>query len=330
MGIRFQCACGRSLRATEEQIGRKVRCPVCEAVRTVPGTMPHPDEAVPYAKVSKHAPVRDDVAEEAEDDRALGPVRRNRRRAKTRSSNQVLGLIFVGGGCLLVLVVAGVALLQFLKGHAKDTGQLATAGAPVQQPAVETSIKERPSPKDARPLSKPAAEALQLPIWKTELALLAELGPEEAVDNYIVRPPRGYGRVTPPAGTVPPQGQFFFWASEPREDGTAASFTMMIVTPPGNEEFPSLEDAHEQSMDSIKKRRQTWQVTRREAGLVGGIRFLRSRWNGMDAELGPMHGFNYSAFDGRTFIRIASQDLRQYHQQALKIAEAAALTFRKP
>jgi hypothetical protein len=49
----------------------------------------------------------------------------------------------------------------------------------------------------------------------------------------------------------------------------------------------------------------------------------------MDANLGPMHGFSYSAFDGRTFIRIASQDVRQHQAQALALAEAAALTFRK-
>jgi hypothetical protein len=46
MPIRFQCACGRSLRATQEQIGRKVRCPVCDAVRTVPGTKPSQDEEI--------------------------------------------------------------------------------------------------------------------------------------------------------------------------------------------------------------------------------------------------------------------------------------------
>jgi hypothetical protein len=206
MLIRFQCACGRRLRATEEQIGRKVRCPVCDAVRTVPGTMPNPNEAVPYAKASKHAPARDDVAEEQEEDRPLRPVRRNRRRTKTRSSNQVLGLILVGAGCLLVLAVAGVALLQFLKGHGEEAGQLATAGAAVQQPAAETSIKERASRKDAEPVSKAATESLQLPIWKTEPALLAELAPEVAVDKYSIRPPRGYDRVTPPAGTVPPKG----------------------------------------------------------------------------------------------------------------------------
>ncbi|HEV3081481.1 MAG TPA: hypothetical protein VGY66_17005 [Gemmataceae bacterium] len=289
---------------------------------------------MPSAKASKDDPALDEMGEEQEEDRPLRPlgVRQNRRRTKTRSSNQVLALILVGAGCLLVLVVAGIALVQFLKGRAKEAEQVVSARTVVQQPSgeVRPAVEERASRKDTGPLSKPVTESLQLPIWKTEPALLMELGPEVAVDKYSVRPPRGYERVTPPAGTVPPVGQFFFWASEPREDGTAASLTMMIVTPPGNEEFPSLEDAHEQSLESIKRRRQTWMVTRREAGLVGGIRFLRSRWNGMDADLGPMHGFSYSAFDGRAFISIASQDIRQHHQQALKIAEAAALTFRKP
>ena len=42
-----------------------------------------------------------------------------------------------------------------------------------------------------------------------------------------------------------------------------------------------------------------------------------------------MHGFSYTALDGRTVIQLASQDVDDYQEEALKIAEAAALTFRR-
>ena len=103
----------------------------------------------------------------------------------------------------------------------------------------------------------------------------------------------------------------------------------MLAGLPPDEELPSLEAAHETALESIKRRRQTWRVLRAEDGLVSGIHFRRSRWSGLDANLGPMHGFTYTALDGRTFIQIASQDVEPYHEEGLKMAEAAALTFQR-
>lgn len=42
MTVRFQCACGQKLSAKDESAGRKVRCPRCRSVVSVPQPLlPH-------------------------------------------------------------------------------------------------------------------------------------------------------------------------------------------------------------------------------------------------------------------------------------------------
>jgi hypothetical protein len=42
MPVQFACECGKPLRVADELAGRKVRCPDCGALPTVPGTAPPP------------------------------------------------------------------------------------------------------------------------------------------------------------------------------------------------------------------------------------------------------------------------------------------------
>jgi hypothetical protein len=240
-------------------------------------------------------------------------------------------LILLGAGCALVLVVAVIAAIQFAKGRAKELAPMANAPDAVQRPVIAgTSPAHEPAPqKEANRTLKPSMPEPQLPAWKPDSLMLAKLASELDVDNYRVQPPKGYFPVQPVGFVPPPEARAFFWASENRENGTAGSFMIMLMALPPGEELPSLEYAHEQMMEGIKRRRESWQAFRAEDGILGGIHFRRSRWSGLDANLGPMHGFSYTAFDGRTLIQISSQDVDDYQEEALKIAEAAVLTFRR-
>lgn len=53
MSITLSCACGRSLRVNDDLVGRKVRCPACQAVLTVPTDA---IEEVPAQKLRAGAP----------------------------------------------------------------------------------------------------------------------------------------------------------------------------------------------------------------------------------------------------------------------------------
>jgi hypothetical protein len=53
MPIPLKCDCGRSLRVKDDLAGRKVRCPVCKSVLTVP----EPDQAIVQRKTITVVPV---------------------------------------------------------------------------------------------------------------------------------------------------------------------------------------------------------------------------------------------------------------------------------
>jgi hypothetical protein len=76
MSIQFACSCGRKLRADEEHVGRRVKCPACGAEMTVPGA----DDAVQTAEPTKpkSSPVTAEPRRSAEDDRDDDRPRRSR------------------------------------------------------------------------------------------------------------------------------------------------------------------------------------------------------------------------------------------------------------
>ena len=77
MPISFNCPCGKALRVADEHAGRRVKCPACQAVGTVPAPEPQfevveetsaplvsPPPAPKPRPVAKPAPSRDDEEEE--------------------------------------------------------------------------------------------------------------------------------------------------------------------------------------------------------------------------------------------------------------------------
>lgn len=69
MPITFNCPCGKALRVADENAGKRIKCPACQAVGTAPSAAPkfelvedEPREKPPVAKASPVAkkPARDD------------------------------------------------------------------------------------------------------------------------------------------------------------------------------------------------------------------------------------------------------------------------------
>jgi hypothetical protein len=66
-----------------------------------------------------------------------------------------------------------------------------------------------------------------------------------------------------------------------------------------------------------------------EYGKVGELTFARVRWSAEHPVTKQRtHGFVYLATPGQLDIMLDSQDIEPYHELSLRIAEAAALTFR--
>jgi hypothetical protein len=193
----------------------------------------------------------------------------------------------------------------------EGTSQTAT---PLQQPT-------KPTP--------PAA----LPVWRPEDAALRQLGPFREVvarsGRYKVRPPKEYAQFAPPA--PPPSTLAMAWRGSSRPDGTTPTFLIQVFSPPPEEAKKSTpEDFLEGMLKGIARRRTGWQQTPAESGQVNGLTMLRARWSGTEpARQWKMHGFQYVAQDGLSFIQISSQDVEPHHEEPLRLAEVAALTFQR-
>jgi hypothetical protein len=167
------------------------------------------------------------------------------------------------------------------------------------------------------------------PVWQPGTALLDQLDTAKDLDVYQMRVPKGY-EFLPQPGNAPAGVKAFGWAGARRADGTAPSLTAMLAVLPAGEKKASLDEYMRKLLDGVKRRRTGWVETAVEKGQINGLTFLRARWSGTDTSTNmPMHGFMYAAMDKETYIGLSSQDIDPNHDQPLKLAEAAVLTFKK-
>lgn len=139
MPITIACGCGRSLKVRDELAGRKVRCPGCSDVLTVPaadsaaeaesaplavGPPPLPpsrsatwDEPRPSARSRRRRDEDDDDEDEDDEDRERSR-RRARMRAREQSSGGALSGGSVNGSIAIGLLMMLGAVIWFFGGLA--------------------------------------------------------------------------------------------------------------------------------------------------------------------------------------------------------------------
>ena len=164
--------------------------------------------------------------------------------------------------------------------------------------------------------------------WEPNARLLEQLGPAADVDAYQLRPPQGYSFVTSPA--IAPGAKAFAWIGTRRNDRTVPMLFIGVVSPPAEEANITVEQYLEKRLESVKSGRTSWMQTKPERGRVNGLTFVRSRWSGTDTETQwNKHGIMYATRDGSTFIHLHIQDSEPHHEETLRLAEAAVLTFKR-
>jgi hypothetical protein len=275
--------------------GIKVRCRRGQEVFEVPGDE-REEEFVAWRSTLPEGGPRNDEGEEED----FRPRRRQPRRPRKRSSNAALiwGLV---GGSVLLLAGGIVALVLVLN---KDS----------DSPAKKSAPKEKEATKSAD--------------WKPEAAMLDRLAPETTVEGFRVRPPKGYTLKVMPKTTSKGYG----WAGPRSAGGTRSQFLMSVASPlPPEYSNLTLEQMLDRMMTAMQGRNaQGWTRTPTERGRINGLPFVRTYWSGISSTLGrKMHGFWYLTRDGQTLVMLMSQDAEPGYQEPLKLAEAAALTFKK-
>jgi len=176
---------------------------------------------------------------------------------------------------------------------------------------------------------KPAGMASS---WKLDKALLDQLEPYQDVEGYQIRLPKGFNAT--PLPITPPQGQKLFHWMAPRQGAGGASSTsfvqVFLATAPSPEAAKAnLEPALTTATEGMKRDQREWKQMPAEAGRINGLPCLRVKFQGVLAGSGAKtRGFAYAAQDGSVVIAISVVSAGD-NAEALKLAEAAALTFRK-
>jgi len=109
MPIRFKCSCGSPLRAADENVGKRLKCPTCGEIVVVP------DQRTATKRTVKEPEVVDDEEEE---------LPRRRKRPAPQKSAAPLIIVAVAAGVLLLAGGGTAAWFLWLKpsDDSKDTG----------------------------------------------------------------------------------------------------------------------------------------------------------------------------------------------------------------
>lgn len=156
--------------------------------------------------------------------------------------------------------------------------------------------------------------------------MVKRLAPSVKVGGYKIRPPKGYQARSQagPGGSVA-----YAWTGAPRPDGTSPML-MLAIAPIPSGTTSTVQQVAEQFIGAVQRRRTNFHQGRPQTGTIGGLKFVRIAWTGTASEISrKMEGIQYVAIDNGHVVEIWSQDVLPASRQALKLSEAAILSFRK-
>lgn len=168
----------------------------------------------------------------------------------------------------------------------------------------------------------------ELPVWSLIESESNLVGPAFAIGQLELCPPKSFRffKRYEAAST-------YCWVGPIREDETYPLFIVIVTAlPPGHVNAP-LKALLEDSLAGIRQRRRQWSAKPIEHGIVNGLPFVRSSWEGVATDAAReglagrmMHGIVYLTVCDKTAFIIMCQDAAADYAQWLRQGEVAALT----
>ena len=187
-------------------------------------------------------------------------------------------------------------------------------------------------PEGARAPSEPSPSKPPLG-WSPDPELVAKLdlpGPDPVSDQYRLQPPSGWVYAENNIINEQPQVRTAsgVWHEIGRSDTPHCTLTLEITE---FKDKPNMDGwRSEATFDMIMKADTiTAKAQRAQKGRLGGIDFNRYRWTGM-AEGKKVRGVMYLGTDDNRLLSILIEAPADGHDAALRLAESAILTLRKP
>lgn len=328
--------CGHRAGAKEEWAGKRLKCPACGNLVTVPA----PAQATPRAGAPASGSTPRAVAPAPQQTRppastdlfgadlgaaadpfasaaaaplgptagpALGSPAARPRKANNSTKTLVIVLAVVGG--VMLLGCAGlVALLLPAIQQARERARANIAGG---------GMPQVPTPAN-------------LPVWTADPVQAAQLGDEVTFDKYSLKIPKAFVLTpVPETGAAPPgRMQKWVWAGPPSPRGDRHVVLAMLLDTSGPAKGESLDQVLGGFIQGVQKTAPT-RIGAQAKGMLLGKPFARVQYAMTPPNSVELHAITYLGVDGNRLITVQSLCADAEGSEVHRLLDTSLLTLRE-
>jgi hypothetical protein len=178
---------------------------------------------------------------------------------------------------------------------------------------------------------KAAAKPVSYAVWSAKPALTAQLGPEQALIGWAIRPPKGFVSTQKSDNGH----QVYIFQGNPRPDNSSPAMWIVLGdsqrTDPNTHKQPA-EIVLDFYMIQLHQNRDNWKSSAIEYGMIQGRKFVRRRWSATETTNGTTHhlrGIVYITTANAKFAALTLLDSDPGARSTLGLMETAAFTLHK-
>lgn len=334
MSIVVVCShCGHRAGAKDEWAGKRLKCPACGNLVTVPGPAPAApstsaaaNQAAPRVAVPSRQQPRQPLASDlfggvgaAADPFAgagatpMGPslgLPPARPRKASNSTKTVVIVLAVVGGVMLLGCAGLVALLVPAIQQARERARanLARGGLP----------------------QVPSSPPANLPVWSADPSQAAQLGEEVTFDRYAMKIPKTFVLTpVPETGAAPPgRMQKWAWAGPPSPRGDRQVVLAILLDTTGPSKGESFDQATAGFVQGVQ-RTTIAKFGAQSKGLLLGKQFARFQYTISQPNSVDLHAIAYLGLDGNRLITVQSLCADAEGSDAHRLLDTSLLTLRE-
>ena len=169
------------------------------------------------------------------------------------------------------------------------------------------------------------------PVWVSPVRLTDQLGPEEQVGGYGIRPPAGYTLERISLDAPDGSGSRCVWTGPDHAGGVTPYLQIDVGADNGGASSRmSSDDGVRIGLEAAAQNHSGMVYSPLEHGTINGLSFSRGYWKGYGQKTGKrFHGLVYARITSPSVITILGRDDEPSYRKSAPLLEASALTLRK-
>lgn len=169
------------------------------------------------------------------------------------------------------------------------------------------------------------------PVWASPARLAGQLGPEQQIGGYGIRPPAGYTLESLSLNAPDGSGSRCIWTGPMGAGGVTPYLQIDVGADDGGASSRvSSDDGVRIGLGAAAQNHSGMVYSALEHGTVNGLSFSRGYWKGYGQKTGKrFHGLVYARIASPSVITILGRDDEPSYRESVPLLEAAALTLRK-